>query len=588
MTAFTLFHFVIAGVCFLFALVHLAMWLGVHARAQLWLSAVFLGFSLLNAGIGGSSAAAAGVAGPPTPFLFCALLAAFSLAAMVPLSPSSLDLPPTRVHQAVMALQLATSVVWVVSQGRVVLEAAGAGRVLTWEQVFDVPSWPLYLLWASLWLVPSVWVWDALRTMRTSPMASLIVLVVTVPAGIVSGREMGLMLGLVQGPSYFGLTGLPYLIFGSTVTARAFISASKLNEETLGLGRYRLIRPLGRGGMGELQLAARVGESGFTRYVAIKRILRSAAAGTGVEDRFLAEARLAAKLRHPNVVSVYDLGRAKDGWFIVMEYLSGKSLSEPRSAFRDRLDVRAVAAIGEQVARGLARAHRGGIIHRDMSPHNVMVTFDGVAKVVDFGVAKAADADAPLEASGEVGSSEVTRAGMVIGKRAYLSPEQLDGKPSSPASDQWALGVVLYECLTGRRPFDGETDVAVFQRILEDTPPPPRALRPDVPEALDAVVMRALSKDPTQRFVTCDELARALAQSALALPSLDLGEWLRREFPGAYAAEQRLEDADERVEPPAEEPKPASGDRARAELATEPARPAEKPAETVPARPGRG
>lgn len=242
------------------------------------------------------------------------------------------------------------------------------------------------------------------------------------------------------------------------------------------------------------------------RDVAVKLLHEGLAADESFAERFRREARAAAKLSHPNIVAVYDTGDGDDGGvpFIVMEFVHGESLS----ALLHRngpLPVEDTVRIGRAILAALAQAHTRGLVHRDMKPGNVL--FDDEtkhAKVVDFGIAKGLEDTAGL-----------TRTSGLIGTAAYLSPEQVSGKPATPSSDLYAVGCLLYACLAGEPPFGGETAIAVAMKHLQEPVSSLRARRPDVPPELEAVLMRALAKDPSDRYTSAGQMDAALAATGL-------------------------------------------------------------------------
>jgi serine/threonine-protein kinase len=273
-------------------------------------------------------------------------------------------------------------------------------------------------------------------------------------------------------------------------------------------GRYRLDRRLGVGGMSTVQLAF---DTRLERYVAVKLLAEHLAADNNFVARFRREALAAARLVHPNVVQVYDFGtdQASGRQFIVMEHVDGRSCAE---LLRDagHLGPREVVEICAQACRGLDYAHRNGVVHRDVKPGNLLQNPEGVVKLADFGIAKAAE------------DSDITRVGSVIGTAAYLSPEQARGEPAGPASDLYALGVVAYQLATGRLPYQGAslTDLA---RQQESGPPTDvHQIAPEVSEALSAAIMRALESDPARRYASASEMEDALrdAQRGIAPPPL--------------------------------------------------------------------
>jgi len=266
---------------------------------------------------------------------------------------------------------------------------------------------------------------------------------------------------------------------------------------TLFDGRYRVVRKLGSGGMADVYLAE---DEELGRRVAIKILNDRHANDEQFVERFRREAKNAAGLSHPNIVSIYDRGEAEGTYYIAMEYLDGRSLKELVVA-RGPLPVADAITFTRQVLGALRFAHRKGVVHRDIKPHNVMADADGRLKVTDFGIARA-------------GASQMTEAGSIIGTAQYLSPEQARGAAVDQRSDLYSVGVVLYELLTGTVPFTGETPVEIAMRHLSDTPQPPSIKRPEIPPDLDMVVLRALAKNPDDRFQTAEEMDAELERVA--------------------------------------------------------------------------
>jgi beta-lactam-binding protein with PASTA domain/tRNA A-37 threonylcarbamoyl transferase component Bud32 len=258
---------------------------------------------------------------------------------------------------------------------------------------------------------------------------------------------------------------------------------------TLFDGRYRILRKLGTGGMANVYLAE---DEVLGRRVAIKILNDRHAGDDQFVERFRREAKNAASLSHPNIVSIYDRGEAEGTYYIAMEYLDGRSLKELIVA-RGPAPINLAIDYARQILAAIRFAHRHGIVHRDIKPHNVLVDAEGRLKVTDFGIARA-------------GASQMTEAGSIIGTAQYLSPEQAKGAPVDQTSDLYSVGVVLYELLTGVVPFSGETPVEIAMKHLSTVPPPPSAKRKDVPRDLDLVVMRALAKDPAERYQSAEEM----------------------------------------------------------------------------------
>jgi eukaryotic-like serine/threonine-protein kinase len=261
--------------------------------------------------------------------------------------------------------------------------------------------------------------------------------------------------------------------------------------------RYRLLHRVGSGGMADVWCAE---DQQLTRQVALKLLHRRFAEDPEFVERFKREASSAASLQHPNVVSVFDRGEWEGAYFIAMEYLDGRSLKE---IIREEapLDLLRAIDLTIQILRAARFAHQRGVVHRDIKPHNVIVDGEGRAKVTDFGIARA-------------GASDMTETGSIMGTAQYLPPEQAQGHAVSPQSDLYAIGIVLYEMLTGRVPFDGESAVTIALKQVSEAPQPPSAWNPAVPAELDAVVLRALEKDPAARFASADEFIAALQETA--------------------------------------------------------------------------
>ena len=256
-------------------------------------------------------------------------------------------------------------------------------------------------------------------------------------------------------------------------------------------GRYRVLQRIGSGGMADVWLAE---DSHLQRRVALKVLHARFAQDREFVERFRREAEAAAALQHPNVVAVFDRGDVDGTYYIAMQYLEGRSLKE---LIDSGLEIDDAVRLIRQVLEGARFAHRHGVVHRDLKPQNVIVDADGKATVTDFGIARA-------------GVSEITQAGSVMGTPHYLSPEQAQGMDVTAVSDLYSVGVMLYEALTGRVPFEGESAVAVAMKQVSQTPQRPSSLNPKVTPALDAVVMRALEKDPGQRFQSADAFIAAL------------------------------------------------------------------------------
>ncbi len=276
----------------------------------------------------------------------------------------------------------------------------------------------------------------------------------------------------------------------------------ELAPDTLIDGRYRVISRLGAGGMADVFLAE---DQQLGRKVALKLLYHRFAEDPGFVERFRREAQAAAGLQHPNVVSVYDRGSYDDTYYIAMEYLPGRTLKQLVRQEAPLDPVRAID-ITIQILRAARFAHRRGVIHRDLKPHNVIIDDSGHVKVTDFGIARA-------------GASDMTETGSIMGTAQYLSPEQAQGHAVSAGSDLYSVGIVLYELLTGRVPFDAEAAVTIALKHVSESPPPPRAFNPAIPHELEQVVLWALNKDPADRPADADQLIAALEQAKAAILS---------------------------------------------------------------------
>ena len=270
---------------------------------------------------------------------------------------------------------------------------------------------------------------------------------------------------------------------------------AQIDSDVILGGRYRLVRRIASGGMGSVWEAE---DTILHRRVAVKILSEALSEDQRFVERFRREARATAGLSHPNVAGVFDYGEDGDRPFIVMELIDGETLAD-RLTREGRLPWREAVAIIEPVAAALEEAHRVGIVHRDVKPGNIMITRNGHVKVMDFGIAATTWA------------TPLTATGAAMGTATYISPEQASGKPAGPQSDVYSLSVVLFEMLTGRPPFTGDTPVSVAMAHVTDAPPPVRQLAPDVPENVAAACQQALAKDPKARPASAAALASLLA-----------------------------------------------------------------------------
>ncbi len=320
-------------------------------------------------------------------------------------------------------------------------------------------------------------------------------------------------------------------------------------------GRYELHRRLARGGMADVFLAR---DQLLDRPVAVKVLFPQFAAEPSFVERFRREAQAAANLNHPSIVAVYDWGEHDNTYFIVMEYVEGRSLADIIKA-EGTLHPDRAAEIAADTAAALGFAHRNGTVHRDVKGGNILITPTGQVKVTDFGIARAFG-----------GGDELTQTGSVMGTATYFSPEQAQGKPVDPRSDLYSLGVVLFEMLTGRPPFTGDSPVAIAYKHVQEMPPRPTSINPAIPKVLEVVIARLLAKNPDQRYPSAEEvradlrrfregqpLASSSAPAAVAAPAraADTGSSravidATRAIPAAVAAQAPPAIEEEYYEPP--------------------------------------
>jgi serine/threonine protein kinase len=308
-------------------------------------------------------------------------------------------------------------------------------------------------------------------------------------------------------------------------------------------GKFLLLKRLALGGMAEIWLAKQLGVQGFEKLVVVKKILDQFASEREFVQMFLDEARLAATLNHPNVVQIYDLGQEGASFYIAMEFIAGHDLlavlrkcKHAQSALPPAIAARLVAGACEGLHYAhTSKDHQGNplnLVHRDVSPSNILVTYEGGVKVVDFGIAKAETA------------STKTEAGKVKGKFSYMSPEQIRSEPLDARSDVFALGIVLYEILVGRRLFKRDNELAIMQDILEGEVRPPSQLRADIPAVLDEIVLKALQKDRRKRFASAQEMQLALERYLSTTPepptSVNVAIFMKELFAEEHVAYKAL------------------------------------------------
>jgi eukaryotic-like serine/threonine-protein kinase len=307
---------------------------------------------------------------------------------------------------------------------------------------------------------------------------------------------------------------------------------------------YRISRRIGMGGMAEVFLAMQRSLGGFEKLVVVKRIFEHLSDDEVFVSMFLEEARLAASLRHPNIVQIFDIDRDDAGYFIVMEYLPGEALADLFDDLRNRGEVMPVpiaCRVAAAVAAGLHAAHTATdayeqpqlIVHRDVTPSNIIVCYDGVTRLVDFGVAKARSRNAR------------TQTGVIKGKMSYLAPEQVDESPVDARTDVFQLGIVLHEIVTGERLFRGQNDLERMSAVLTQPIPKPSMINPAVPPALDGIILRALERDRDRRTGSADQLRRELEgllrDLGQPVSDSDLAEWMQSTFAPRREARVQLE-----------------------------------------------
>lgn len=279
---------------------------------------------------------------------------------------------------------------------------------------------------------------------------------------------------------------------------------------TLVAGRYRVIKPLGEGGMGQVYLAE---HEAIEKKVALKVLKREYSEKPDIVTRFQQEAISASRIKHPNVLDVFDFGQLDNGcFFLAMEFLEGHDLAVELEQQRVLSPERGVR-IALQICRALSAAHSKGVVHRDMKPENVFLqrTADGeeIVKIVDFGIAQLRTAEEA--AASQPQRRRLTKTGMIFGTPEYMAPEQVTGEPVDHRADLYAMGAVLYECVTGRTPLTADTPYQMIARLLEDAPDPPSVYCADVPEALEVLILQLLAKQAAARPQTALEVHDRLA-----------------------------------------------------------------------------
>jgi len=361
-------------------------------------------------------------------------------------------------------------------------------------------------------------------------------------------------------------------------------------------GKYVLLDRIAVGGMAEIFLARQEGLEGFEKTIVIKRIRPHLSSQKSFVKMFLNEAKLAAQLNHPNIVQIYDLGKIADSYFIAMEYIFGRDMRRiiPKAEGMDiAFPLVYAVKIASSVCEGLYYAHQKSdlygnplnIVHRDVTPENIFVSFDGTVKILDFGIAKAAN------------QIEQTRAGEIKGKLSYMSPEQCMGKVLDQRSDLFSLGVVFYEWITGYKLFTGDSEVAILKTITEGKIYPPSYFKPDIPEAVERILMKTLEKDRDQRYASAWDLQydldRFLSSHEFTPSNIHLANFLKQLFSDELEEERRrlLARAEQPVPPPvqSEDAPPLESSQSEPELDRDPFPPVPtEEFETLPGREARG
>ena len=323
-------------------------------------------------------------------------------------------------------------------------------------------------------------------------------------------------------------------------------TTTRLDQQGVPFGRYRLLRKIATGGMAQLYLASISGAANFQKFCVIKKILPHLAEQKRFVDMFLDEARIAAGLSHPNIVSIFDLGQVGQAYFIAMEYIAGEDLAHligQAKNPRQHLPIELCAKMAADICAGLHYAHEQSdsaghplnIVHRDVSPQNILLTYEGQIKIVDFGIAKAANKVAH------------TRTGAIMGKAAYMSPEQCLGQDLDRRSDVFAVGVLLHELLSLQRLYKRPSELLTLRAITEEDAPAIASLRPQIPEILNEIVATALQRDKSKRYDSCLQMRSALehfiADFGVPATSLELGDLLEQHFPGHAKKRKRIHEA---------------------------------------------
>jgi serine/threonine protein kinase len=536
-------HLALAGAFFVLAMLHFATWAAVRSqRVQLWLASSFLGFAVLSLAAGLTSHEASAMGANTRLWLLLGVLPSIPLPfTLLRVAWSLLDVPLTIWRRAMLIVALVLGVVRVLDVAWSLLRLPETG-VTAEALAHATGGLSLLLFWLLATFVAGTWAVEAARLLKRRGAMAVAVLAASLVSLALLGREFAIDAGWLPGPPLFVLVGLPFLMLAST--ALAILTARSLRGADLGTGihRYRRLMQLGRGGMGEVWLAVRTGRAGFHRLVVLKRMLKDDSDDPALQiQRFIGEARTSARLHHPNIISVHDLGQIDGAWFIVMEYLSGVNALElvRRVGQGGTLPLEVIVELCQQSLRGLAYAHEHGVIHRDISSDNLVVSFDGVVKVVDFGIAhRSGEAQervvmkAPVPSAGASPSdNRLTQAGLIIGKAGYMPPERLEGADATVSGDLFALGCVIYELLSGELP-EVSVDGVELPRLEPSGAPAYQLLK--------GVIEASLHPDPARRFPDARAFQRGLEQVRKALPAAELATWLRENFAERWTRERKL------------------------------------------------
>jgi len=289
------------------------------------------------------------------------------------------------------------------------------------------------------------------------------------------------------------------------VTATIETPKEELTTGAIFAGRYQIIEELGKGGMGRVYKA---NDTDIKEKVAIKLIKPEISTDKKTIERFQNELKFARKIRHKNVCQMYDLNREEGTYYITMEYVEGENLKN-MIRMSGQLGIGTAISVGKQVCEGLAEAHKLGVIHRDLKPSNIMIDREGSVRIMDFGIARS------LKEKG------ITGAGVMIGTHEYMSLEQVEGKETDQSSDIYSLGVILYEMVTGRVPFEGDTPFSIGVKQKSEIPRPPKEINEQIPEDLNQMILNCMEKDKEKRYQNVGELKSDLVRLEQGLPTTD-------------------------------------------------------------------